>query len=197
VTDNDDQIGKPPPTLIDRSFGLLELAAVLALAVMVVLVFTNVVMRYLFNSGIDISEELSRILLVWIIFIGAVIAFRERAHLGVDTVTRRLPRRARIACFVICELLMLFICSLIFDGSLTQAKLNLHNPAPVTGIPLSIAYMMSMFMSAAIGVMLAHTLYRLASGRLSEAELMQIKETEEAATLEAVEAPASNDRAAR
>ena len=50
--------------LIDLYCRLLKVTIAACLAVMVVLVFTNVVMRYLFNSGIPTSEELSRWLLV-------------------------------------------------------------------------------------------------------------------------------------
>ena len=44
---------------------LLELLLVLLLAAMVVMVFGNVVLRYAFNSGITVSEELSRWAFVW------------------------------------------------------------------------------------------------------------------------------------
>ena len=53
-----------------------------ALAIMVVLVFGNVVLRYGFNSGITTSEELSRWLFVWVTFLGAVVALNERTHLS-------------------------------------------------------------------------------------------------------------------
>ena len=59
------------------------------LALMVVLVFGNVVLRYGFNSGIAVSEEVSRYLFIWLTFIGAVIAVHEHAHLGVDTLAQR------------------------------------------------------------------------------------------------------------
>ncbi|WP_369908131.1 hypothetical protein [Limnohabitans sp. JirII-29] len=39
---------------------LLEVVIAIALAVMVVLVFGNVILRYAFNSGLTLSEELSR-----------------------------------------------------------------------------------------------------------------------------------------
>ena len=58
---------------------------------MVVLVFGNVVLRYAFNSGITVSEELSRWLFVWMTFVGAVVALRDHAHLGMDSVVSRLP----------------------------------------------------------------------------------------------------------
>ena len=50
---------------------------VICLAVMVVLLFGNVAMRYLFNSGINASDEVSRLAFVWMIFLGSVLALRD------------------------------------------------------------------------------------------------------------------------
>jgi len=47
------------------------------LAVMVVMVFGNVVLRYAFNSGIIVSEEVSRWLFLWVTFLGAIVALRS------------------------------------------------------------------------------------------------------------------------
>lgn len=59
--------------VIDWYFRLLRFFMVGCLVVMVVLVFGNVVLRYAFNSGITVSEELSRWLFVWL-FVGAIVA---------------------------------------------------------------------------------------------------------------------------
>ena len=80
--------------ILDLYCALLKGVIALCLAVMVVLVFGNVVLRYGFNSGITISEELSRWLLVWLTFLGAIVAVREHAHLGVDTWCGCCRRRA-------------------------------------------------------------------------------------------------------
>ena len=77
--------------IIDLYCRLLKCFIAVCLAVMVVLVFGNVVLRYAFNSGITVSEELSRWLMVWLTFLGAIVALREHAHLGVDTLVRALP----------------------------------------------------------------------------------------------------------
>src|SRR5678815_2878573 len=61
------------------------------LMLMVALVFGNVVLRYVFNSGITVSEELGRWLFVWITFLGAIVALREHTHLGTDALVSRLP----------------------------------------------------------------------------------------------------------
>src|SRR6266849_691280 len=94
--------------LIDLYCRGLKVAIALCLAVMVALVFGNVVLRYVFNSGITMSEELSRWLLVWLTFLGAIVALRQHAHLGADTLVRMLPVRGKWLCFVVSYLLMLY-----------------------------------------------------------------------------------------
>ena len=74
---------------------VLEILIVVCLAVMAVLVFGNVVLRYAFDSGIAVSEELSRLLFVWLIFLGAILASVQHAHIGFDALMQRLPVAAR------------------------------------------------------------------------------------------------------
>lgn len=113
----------------------LEVCIALCLATMGVLVFGNVVLRYGFNSGIAFSEEISRLLFVWLIFLGSILASREHAHLGVDSLVRRLPHGGRQACILVSGVLMILMCVLLFWGSLKQAEINLDNTMPVSGIP--------------------------------------------------------------
>ena len=54
--------------VIDQYCQLISYLLAIIMALMVVLVFGNVFMRYAFNSGFTISEELSRWLFVWMTF---------------------------------------------------------------------------------------------------------------------------------
>jgi TRAP-type C4-dicarboxylate transport system permease small subunit len=65
-------------------FRLLEHLMVLLLSAMALMVFCNVVLRWTVNSGIDVSEEMSRYFFVWLTFIGAVVVMREHLHLGIN-----------------------------------------------------------------------------------------------------------------
>ena len=65
---------------INLFFRFLEFLLILLLSAMAIMVFVNVVMRYGFNSGLNISDELSRYFFVWVTFIGAVVAFREQSQ---------------------------------------------------------------------------------------------------------------------
>ena len=106
---------------------LLRMFIVAAMTAMIVLVFLNVVLRYGFNSGISISEELSRTLFVWLSFTGAVLAMYDHGHLGVDSLVRRMPRGGQVACAILCDALMLFCAGLLMIGSWKQVVINWDN----------------------------------------------------------------------
>ena len=101
--------------LVDGFFRLLEALVVLCLVAMVIMVFGNVVLRYGFNSGITVSDEMSRYCFIWLTYIGAMVAMREKGHLGVDTLVLRLPLLGKKVCYFLSEWLML-LCNLLFDA---------------------------------------------------------------------------------
>jgi TRAP-type C4-dicarboxylate transport system permease small subunit len=174
--------------VLDGYCRLLEWLIALALAVMVVLVFGNVVLRYAFNSGITVSEEISRWLFVWLTFMGAVVALRERAHLGSDMLVSRLGNTGKKVCLVVGQLLMLYITYLLFTGSWQQAQINADVQAPVTGASVAIFYASGLLFSASAGVIILDDLFRVLTGRMSDDELVMVKESEEAAELESLQA---------
>lgn len=165
--------------VIDAFFRLLEFLVVACMVAMVVMVFGNVVLRYGFNAGILISEELSRWLFVWLTFLGAIVALHERAHLGTDMVISRLARPARLACFGVAHVIMLYVSWLLLSGSYTQAELNLDVSAPVTGIPVAVFYASGIVFGVSAIALLAYALLRLFSGRLSDAETVMVRESED------------------
>jgi TRAP-type C4-dicarboxylate transport system permease small subunit len=63
----------------------------LCLATMAALVFVNVVLRYGFGYGIAASEELSRLLFVWMMFIGATAAYPTGEHMAFTSLLLPLP----------------------------------------------------------------------------------------------------------
>jgi len=168
---------------VDGACRVIEGLIALMLAVMVVLVFGNVVLRYGFNSGITVSEEISRWLFIWMTFLGAVVALRERGHLGVDMVVQRLPRWGKKACLAIGHLVMLYIVWLLFQGSVTQARINWDVEAPTTGASMATVYAAGVVFAALAALILLIDLWRMATGRLGDAELVMVQESEEAVQL--------------
>ena len=166
--------------LIDLYCRLLKVAIAICLAAMVVLVFTNVVMRYLFNSGIATSEELSRWLLVWLTFLGAIVALRQHAHLGVDTLVRALPPRGKLVCFMLSYLLMFYVDGLLTLGSWKQAVLTFGDTAPASGISVGLFFYSSgLVFGVSAAVILLVDFIRVLSGSGSEEDPILVKESDE------------------
>ena len=181
--------------LVDGYCKLLDGLIALALAAMVVLVFGNVVLRYAFNTGITMSEEVSRWLFVWLVFLGAIVALKEHAHLGSDMLVSRLPVMGKKICLVLGQLLMLYITWLIFSGSLAQARINFDVEAPVTGASVAIFYSAGVVFAVSAGLLLLRELWRNLSGQLREDELVMVKESEEAGELEELQAQLARENA--
>ncbi len=180
---------------IDAYCRLLEWTIALALAVMVVLVFGNVVLRYAFNSGITTSEEVSRWLFVWLTFLGAIVALKEHDHLGSDMLLSRLPRAGKKVCVLLGHALMIYICWLMFCGSLQQTRINWDVEAPVTGASMAWLSGVGMVFAVSAALLLSLEVWRLLSGLMSDDDLVMVKESEEGAELESLQAELSRQEA--
>ena len=151
----------------------LEAVLVILLAGMVVMVFGNVVLRYAFNSGIDLSEELSRYFFVWLTYIGAVVVMRENGHLGVDTLVAAIGPRGRLLCMILSDAFILVCCVMLLDGTWKQHEINATAVAPVTGLSMGYVYGVLYFAGIGIGFITLARLIRALTGRLGPYELAE------------------------
>lgn len=125
------------------------------LAVMALAVFVNVVLRYGFGSGIAASEELSRLLFVWMVFIGATAAYPAGEHMaftGLVGMLRTRPR-AMAAMTVLIRLLVLLACVLVGWGAWQQVVVGMGSRSVVLGYPTALLPLPALLCAVAIGVM--------------------------------------------
>jgi TRAP-type C4-dicarboxylate transport system permease small subunit len=174
--------------VIDGLCRTVEVLIAVFLAVMVVMVFGNVVLRYAFNSGIIVSEEVSRWLFLWMTFLGAVVALKEHGHLGTDFLVSRLPVIGKKICLVLGHLLMLYATWLVFSGALAQVRINLSVEAPVTGASMAFVYGTGVVFAAFAAPLLLRDLWRILTRQISEEDMVMIKGSEEEVELDALEA---------
>lgn len=169
-------------TLLDRAARLFSAVMVLFLAVMVALVFGNVVLRYGFNSGITLSEELSRWLFVWMTFLGALVALHTHHHLGTDSLVSRLPVAGRKFCLGASHLLMLYLCWLMLSGSWQQMVINIGTTSAVMEVSMAWFYAAGVFFAAFAFLFILNDFWKLVSGQLSESELIGVTESDDMPT---------------
>lgn len=165
--------------LIDGYCRLIGYLIAAMLAVMVVLVFGNVFMRYAFNSGFTVSEELSRWLFVWLTFLGAVVALRNNGHLGTDMLVGRLGPTGKRVCMGVSLLLMMYCLWLIFKGSYDQTVVNWDSTSAVMEVSMGWFYASGMALSVLGGLIILSDLWRLITGKIDDDHLLLMQESED------------------
>ena len=127
----------------------------ICLGIMAVAVFVNVVLRYGFGSGVAASEELSRLLFVWMVFIGATAAYPAGEHMAFTSFVGALQNRPRaMACMtVLIRLLVLLGCALIGWGAWQQVVVGMDSRSVVLGYPTALLPLPALLCASAIGAM--------------------------------------------
>ena len=110
---------------------LLELTTGLLIGAITVLVTVQVFARYVLNNTPPWSEELCRYLFIWVSFLGACVATRRAAHLGVDSLVSRLPAGTReVLRHAVSTLIVVFTGLLVWQGAaLVPAMASQRSPS--------------------------------------------------------------------
>ncbi len=97
-----------------RAVELAVIALTLALAMVVPV---GVFFRYVLSAALPWTDELGGLLLVWITFLGAVIALDRRSHLDLDPFAARLPTRVRLGLRALADIaLAVLLLVLVVNG---------------------------------------------------------------------------------
>ncbi len=130
-------------------------AMAVCLAVMALAVFINVVLRYGFGSGIAASEEVSRLLFVWMVFIGATAAYPAGEHMAFTSLLATLKPRRKVfaAMTLLIRLLVIFACVLVAWGAWSQVIVGLDSRSVVLGYPSALLPLPAFLCTASIALM--------------------------------------------
>ncbi|WP_297871555.1 TRAP transporter small permease [uncultured Oscillibacter sp.] len=138
-----------------------KVVSCVCVSVMAVLVFANVIARYVFNHSLAFSDEMSTYLFVLMSFMGTAIAARRRAHLGLSIVTDRVSPKVRktinIVMYIIAALFCLLIVVFGVQMVLSQYRLGQETaamqwPEWIYGsfVPIGAAFSMIAFIEGAV-----------------------------------------------
>jgi gluconokinase len=142
-------------SLLHRAQALTHAAMAVALGVMALAVFINVVLRYGFGSGVAASEELSRLLFVWMVFMGAAAAYPAGEHMAFTSLAGVLKMRPRIfsALTVLVRLLVITACAMLAWGAWQQVVVGFGSHSVVLGYSTALLPLPAFLCSVAMGVM--------------------------------------------
>lgn len=115
-----------------------EVLLVSMFAGMVLVIFFQVIMRYIFNNSLPWSEELGKFFFVWISWIGISIGAKRGEHIKITMLVDKLSFKKAHICNILSEIIVIIICAItVFYGIelvRTQAKV------PYAGIKISMAW---------------------------------------------------------
>lgn len=146
-------------------FNKLEYAAlIVALAVMVIVIFSQVIMRYIFNNSLSWSEEFARYLFVWFSWMGVSAGVKDDQHLKVEVLTTALTKRGFLKAKEINQIvvaLVWLITTLIvayYGIQVVQMQMKLNVVTPAMRMPVWLGYLSVPACSLVVGLRLVVTI---------------------------------------
>ncbi|MBB3206182.1 TRAP-type C4-dicarboxylate transport system permease small subunit [Rhodopirellula rubra] len=122
----------------------LEVALILAVAILVLDVVWGVITRYAMGQQANWTEELARFLLIWVSLLGGAVAFGTKGHLGVDYFVSKLHHDARKGMATISHFIVLFFAGGIFlygGGRVVMDTLAMEQSTPALGWEMGHVYL--------------------------------------------------------
>jgi TRAP-type C4-dicarboxylate transport system permease small subunit len=131
--------------IIDRSE---ETLLILLLGLMILIAFSQIVLRNVFATGLTWGDALVRDFVLWVGFIGAAMAAREGKHINIELLSRWVPSAGKPVIEGVIHLFSFFICGLLTFAALkfleNERQLGnvtfLQIPSWIPGIILPISF---------------------------------------------------------
>jgi TRAP-type C4-dicarboxylate transport system permease small subunit len=118
----------------------VDYACTISCVAIVVISFVAVISRYVLNDSLTWSEEMTRYMFIWIVFLGAAIAVRQRAHIAIDLFTGRISARGERVLNAIERLTTIAFALLVGIPGLAFVRIGMSNLSPALEIPMGVVY---------------------------------------------------------
>lgn len=111
--------------------------------VMVVVVFTNVVTRYVFRTTIPWSEELGRFLFIWVTFVGVVLANDKSEHMRLDFIVDQFKGKTAEVINILAYAIVIVLLTFLIHGSIRYTMTQWDWMSSALGVRHGIVYIVA------------------------------------------------------
>jgi TRAP-type C4-dicarboxylate transport system permease small subunit len=133
---------------------ITEVILVVVLAVMAVVVFLQVIFRYVLNFPLFWTEEFARYCLVWSSLLGSAVAVKRGQHIAVTIFMERMPAPLRQGLTIIALISVAVVLAIILWGGIQLVAITRAQISPALRISMSIPYLA---VPVGAALMLVHT----------------------------------------
>jgi TRAP-type C4-dicarboxylate transport system permease small subunit len=160
--------------ILNTLFRGVEILMAFFLAVMIALVFLNVLLRYLFSTGFAWSEEIARLCFIYLVYLGSIGAMRDNQHLIIDSVLSRVPVMAQKALYFLVQVSIVWVMAILTQGSWQLVVQNLNDRWVATQFPIFLVYGVGVITGISISIIALANLYRLFVLGIPVSELLAV-----------------------
>lgn len=132
---------------------VLEALVILSFAMMVLLVFAQVVTRYLTDNSLTWSEELSRFIMVWMVYLASVLTYNARQHIVVDALTAQLKGLAKTIILLMNKLAVMVFVVFVIIGATQFLPTTAIQKSPANSIVMAHVYIVLPLSLFCIGIL--------------------------------------------
>jgi TRAP-type C4-dicarboxylate transport system permease small subunit len=157
-------------------FYIIEIMIALFLALMIILVFLNVVGRYVFNVGFVWSEEVARLCFIFLVYLGSIEAMRDNRHLMIDTLLLRAPKPVQMGIYVVIQVCIAWLMTIQVRGSWGLVVQNRNNRWVVTAFPAHVVHFFGVILGVSIILIVIFNLVRLFVFKTPVPDLIKIRD---------------------
>lgn len=148
---------------------VVENIAAVIYSTMIIVMFLQVVMRYVFNSPFPWAEEVARYMFIWIVYLGAALAVLRRAHLEVDYFTMLLPKKMALVSSYILNFCALMFLLFVFGKGIELTGMNMFAPSyAIRALPQGVVYLAIPTGAAFMAINLARVLIDSFKNRIKQ-----------------------------
>lgn len=115
---------------------------IVLMSVMTLVIFVQVIMRYVFDSSLSWSEELARYLFIWLIYLGISYGSKIMKHIKIDAGLKIFPEKMRPYIVILGDIIFLaFAIYIMVTGwRLVLLQIKLTKTSPALKLPLQYVY---------------------------------------------------------
>jgi TRAP-type C4-dicarboxylate transport system permease small subunit len=150
----------------------VEILIAIFLAIMIALVFMNVVLRQ-FNKGFAWSEEIARLCFIYMVYLGTIGAMRDNRHLLIESLLLRVPPITQKIIYAIVQIIIIWLMAILTQGSWGLTIQNLHDNWVATKFPTWLVYAIGILTGVSIIIIALANLFRMVFLKMSVEELIK------------------------
>ena len=140
------------------------------LIAMTIVVFSQVIARYVFEHSLSWSEELARFLLMWLAMLSAAYGFKTKSHFALRLLVQNFPESLQRAAGLAVQFILAVFFAVLLFYSIVFVKGVAGHTAPTLQISMQIPYASIVVGSALMLLEALKSMWRELAGRVEETE---------------------------